>query len=96
MNVTVLLPIGWPSYEVLNGLSRFEIQAEGATLTEVLKDAACKNEFIRSAVHVVCVDETLRNSVYVYLHDKDYRRHPLLLDTPVADGDTISIKFRGM
>ena len=95
MKVTIMLPLGWPSREVLNGLEQIEIQAEGSTLEEVLKDAARQNEHLRSAVHVVCVDETLRNSVYVYLHSIDYRRYPLLLNTPVEEGDVVSIKFRG-
>ena len=95
MKVTIMLPPGWPSREVLNGLEQIEIQAEGSTLEEVLIDAARQNEHLRSPVHVVCVDKTFRNSVYVYLGRTEYRRLPLRLQTPVEEGDIISLQFGG-
>ena len=94
MNVTIMLPSGWPPHPVFNGLEQLEFQAEGPTMEEALKDVARQNEHLRLIIDVVC-DKTRRHNAYIYLGRTEYRNLPLRLETPVEEGDIIALKFGG-
>ena len=64
------------------------VSAEGVTLAEVLKDLESRYPGITK--NVIAEEGGLRRVVNVYLNDEDVR-YLGSLETPVADGDTVSI-----
>ena len=64
------------------------VQAEGATLNETLKDLESRYPGITK--NVIAEDGGLHRFINVYLNDEDVR-YLGSLETPVADGDTVSI-----
>ncbi|HVM20479.1 MAG TPA: MoaD/ThiS family protein [Egibacteraceae bacterium] len=64
------------------------VQAQGATLREVIDDLGQRNADLTAAL----VDESgaLRRFVNVYVNDEDVR-YLGGIETPVSDGDTVSI-----
>src|SRR4051794_23365948 len=65
-----------------------KVSAEGATLIEVLKDLESRYPGITK--NVIAEDGGLHRFINVYLNDEDVR-YLGSLETPVADGDTVSI-----
>ena len=64
------------------------VQAEGSTLAEVLKDLESRYPGITK--NVIAEEGGLHRFINVYLNDEDVR-YLGSLETPVADGDTVSI-----
>jgi MoaD family protein len=64
------------------------VSAEGSTLAEVLKDLESRYPGITK--NVVAEDGGLHRFINVYLNDEDVR-YLGSLETPVNDGDTVSI-----
>jgi len=64
------------------------VSAEGATLAEVLKDLESRYPGITK--NVIADDGGLHRFINVYVNDEDVR-YLGALETPVADGDTVSI-----
>jgi molybdopterin synthase sulfur carrier subunit len=64
------------------------VSAEGSTLVEVLKDLESRYPGITK--NVVADDGGLHRFINVYLNDEDVR-YLGSLETPVNDGDTVSI-----
>ena len=64
------------------------VSAEGATLAEVLKDLESRYPGITKTV--IAEDGGLHRFINVYVNDEDVR-YLGALETPVADGDTVSI-----
>jgi MoaD family protein len=64
------------------------VPAEGATLSEVLKDLESRHPGITK--NVIAEDGGLHRFINVYLNDEDVR-YLGSLETEVADGDTVSI-----
>ena len=64
------------------------VSAEGATLAEVLKDLESRYPGITK--NVIAEDGGLHRFINVYVNDEDVR-YLGALETPVADGDTVSI-----
>jgi molybdopterin converting factor small subunit len=64
------------------------VPAEGATLAEVLKDLESHHPGITK--NVIAEDGGLHRFINVYLNDEDVR-YLGSLETPVAEGDTVSI-----
>ena len=64
------------------------VSAEGATLEEVLKDLESRYPGITK--NVVSADGGLHRFINVYVNDEDVR-YLGSLETPVAEGDTVSI-----
>jgi MoaD family protein len=64
------------------------VSAEGATLAEVLKDLESRYPGITK--NVIASDGGLHRFINVYVNDEDVR-YLGALETPVADGDTVSI-----
>jgi molybdopterin converting factor small subunit len=64
------------------------VEATGATIGEILGDLTSRYGELRK--HLYNEDGRLRHFVNVYLNDDDIR-YLQKEDTPVADGDTISI-----
>ncbi|MFP5224021.1 MAG: ubiquitin-like small modifier protein 1 [Actinomycetota bacterium] len=64
------------------------VGGEGATIAEVLKDLDAKHPGLRDAV----LDDSgeLARFINMYLNDEDVR-YLQSLETPVKDGDTLSI-----
>ncbi len=65
-----------------------EIEVEGQTVGEVLDRVTQANSDLRK--HLYSDESTLRSFVNVYVNDEDIRSGQRL-DTPVQDGDTVSI-----
>ena len=64
------------------------VSAEGATLSEVLKDLESRHPGITK--NVIAEDGGLHRFINVYVNDEDVR-YLGSLETTVADGDTVSI-----
>lgn len=64
------------------------VEADGATLRELLKDLESRYPGITK--NVLTEDGALHRFVNVYVNDEDVR-YLGSLETPVAEGDTISI-----
>ena len=64
------------------------VSAEGATLAEMLKDLESRYPGITK--NVIASDGGLHRFINVYVNDEDVR-YLGALETPVADGDTVSI-----
>ncbi len=64
------------------------VSAEGATLAEVLKDLESRYPGITK--NVIAEDGGLHRFINVYVNDEDVR-YLGALETPVADGDIVSI-----
>ena len=64
------------------------VSAEGATLEEVLKDLESRYPGITK--NVIAEDGGLHRFINVYVNDEDVR-YLGSLETPIADGDTVSI-----
>jgi sulfur-carrier protein len=64
------------------------VQAEGSTLAEVLKDLESRYPGITK--NVIAEEGGLHRFINVSLNDEDVR-YLGSLETPVADGDTVSI-----
>ena len=64
------------------------VTAEGATLAEVLKDLESRYPGITK--NVIAEDGGLHRFINVYVNDEDVR-YLGSLETPVADGDMVSI-----
>ena len=84
MAVTVRLP----TIMRANAGGQSEINAEGATIGEVIDDIV--KQFPGTATHLKAPDGGVHRFVNVYLNDEDVR-YLGKLDTKVADGDTVSI-----
>jgi molybdopterin converting factor small subunit len=84
MSVTVRLPTIMRS----NAGGQSEIQAEGATIGEIIDDVV--RQFPGTATHLKAPDGGVHRFVNVYLNDEDVR-YLGKLDTKVGEGDTISI-----
>ncbi len=84
MAVTVIIPTALKQFA--GGQS--EIEVEGQTVGEVLDRVTQANSDLRK--HLYSDESTLRSFVNVYVNDEDIRSGQRL-DTPVKDGDTISI-----
>ena len=84
MAVTVRLPTIMRS----NAGGQSEIQAEGATIGEVIDDIV--RQFPGTATHLKAPDGGVHRFVNVYLNDEDVR-YLGKLDTEVKDSDTVSI-----
>jgi MoaD family protein len=65
-----------------------KVSAEGATLAEVLKDLESRYPGITK--NVISDDDGLHRFINVYLNDEDVR-YLGSLETPIADGDVVSI-----
>lgn len=65
-----------------------ELQVEAGTVGEALNRVTGEHEELRK--HLYSDETTLRNFVNVYVNDEDIR-HSSRLETPVKDGDTITI-----
>jgi molybdopterin synthase sulfur carrier subunit len=64
------------------------VSADGATLTEVLKDLESRYPGVTK--NVVADDGGLHRFINVYVNDEDVR-YLGSLETPVKEGDTVSI-----
>jgi molybdopterin synthase sulfur carrier subunit len=82
--VTVRLPTIMRS----NAGGQSEIQAEGATIGEVIDDIV--RQFPGTATHLKAPDGGVHRFVNVYLNDEDVR-YLGKLETEVKDSDTVSI-----
>lgn len=84
MTVTVRLPTIMRSHA--GGLS--EVKAEGGTIGAVVDDIV--RQFPGTSAHLKAPDGGVHKFVNVYLNDEDVR-YLQKLDTPVNDGDSVSI-----
>ncbi|MGI8565838.1 MAG: ubiquitin-like small modifier protein 1, partial [Pyrinomonadaceae bacterium] len=84
MSVTVLIPTALRQYA--GGKS--EIEVEAGTAGEALDKLTGKYADLRK--HLYSDSNALRNFVNVYVNDDDIR-HAERLETPVKDGDTVTI-----
>ena len=84
MSVTVRLPTIMRSHA--GGQS--EISAEGSTIGDVVDDVV--RQFPGTATHLRAPDGGVHKFVNLYLNDDDVR-YLQKLDTPVKDGDQVSI-----
>ncbi|PYS93781.1 MAG: molybdenum cofactor biosynthesis protein MoeB [Acidobacteria bacterium] len=84
MAVTVLIPTALRQFA--GGQSEFQV--EGKTVGEVLERVTSANADLRK--HLYSDESRLRSFVNVYVNDEDIRSSERL-NTPVKDGDTISI-----
>ncbi len=84
--MSVLVRIPTPLQKLVGDKS--EVQAEGATLREVVQSLACQNEEFKTRL----LDDSgeLRRFVNVYVNEEDVR-FLQKLDTPLKDGDEVSI-----
>jgi len=71
-----------------NAGGQTEVSAEGATIGEVVDDLI--RQFPGTATHLRAPDGGVHKFVNLYLNDEDVR-YLQKLDTPVGDGDKISI-----
>src|SRR5918999_2751436 len=84
MAVTVFIPTALRQFA--GGES--EVAVEAGTVGEALDKVTGEHAELRR--HLYGEQNALRNFVNVYVNDEDIR-HAQRLDTPVKDGDTISI-----
>lgn len=84
MSVTVRLPTIMRTHA--GGQS--EVSAEGATVGEIVDDLV--RQFPGTTTHLKAPDGGVHKFVNVYLNDEDVR-YTGKLETPVKDGDKISI-----
>jgi len=84
LSVTVRLPTIMRSHA--GGQS--EISAEGSTIGDVVDDVV--RQFPGTATHLRAPDGGVHKFVNLYLNDDDVR-YLQKLDTPVKDGDQVSI-----
>ncbi len=84
MSVTVRLPTIMRS----NAGGQTEVAVEGTTIGEVVDDLI--RQFPGTATHLRAPDGGLHRFVNLYLNDEDIR-YLQKLETPVGDGDKISI-----
>jgi molybdopterin synthase sulfur carrier subunit len=84
--MSVLVRIPTPLQKLVGDKS--EVQAEGATLREVVQSLASQNEEFKTRL----LDDSgeLRRFVNVYVNEEDVR-FLQKLDTPLKDGDEVSI-----
>jgi len=84
--MSVLVRIPTPLQKLVGDKS--EVQAEGATLREVVQSLAAQNEEFKTRL----LDDSgeLRRFVNVYVNEEDVR-FLQKLDTPLKDGDEVSI-----
>ena len=84
MSVSVRLPTIMRS----NAGGQAEVSAEGATVGAVIDDLV--RQFPGTATHLKAPDGGVHKFVNVYLNDEDIR-YLGKLDTPVKEGDQVSI-----
>ena len=84
MAVTVFIPTALRQFAA----NRAEVSVEAGTVGEALDKVTGEHAELRR--HLYGEQNALRNFVNVYVNDEDIR-HAQRLDTPVKDGDTISI-----
>src|ERR687885_2522377 len=84
MAVTVFIPTALRQFAG----DRAEVAVEAATVGEALERVTGEHAELRR--HLYGEQGALRNFVNVYVNDEDIR-HAQKLDTPVKDGDTVSI-----
>src|SRR5215210_1048938 len=84
MSVTVFIPTALRQFAG----ERAEVSVEAATVGEALDKVTGEHAELRR--HLYTEQGALRNFVNVYVNDDDIR-HAQKLDTPVKDGDTVSI-----
>src|SRR5918911_5333733 len=84
MAVKVLIPTALRQFAG----GQAEIEMDGATVGEVLDRVTTANSDLRK--HLYSDESRLRSFVNVYVNDEDIRSAQRL-DTPVKDGDTVSI-----
>ena len=84
MAVTVFIPTALRQFAG----DRAEVAVEAGTVGEALEKVTGEHAELRR--HLYGEQNALRNFVNVYVNDEDIR-HAQRLDTPVKDGDTISI-----
>jgi molybdopterin/thiamine biosynthesis adenylyltransferase/rhodanese-related sulfurtransferase/molybdopterin converting factor small subunit len=84
MAVTVFIPTALRQFAG----NRAEVSVEAGTVGEALNKVTGEHAELRR--HLYGEQNTLRNFVNVYVNDEDIR-HAQRLDTPVKDGDTVSI-----
>lgn len=84
--MSVLVRIPTPLQKLVG--DKTEVQAEGATLREVIESLGSQNEEFKGRL----LDESgeLRRFVNVYVNEEDVR-FLQKLDTPLKDGDEVSI-----
>ncbi len=84
--MSVLVRIPTPLQKLVG--DKAEVQAEGATLRDVVNNLAAQNDEIKTRL----LDESgeLRRFVNVYVNEEDVR-FLQKLDTPLKDGDEVSI-----
>jgi molybdopterin synthase sulfur carrier subunit len=84
--MSVLVRIPTPLQKLVG--DKAEVQAEGSTLREVVASLASHNEEIKTRL----LDDSgeLRRFVNVYVNEEDVR-FLQKLDTPLKDGDEVSI-----
>jgi len=84
--MAVLVRIPTPLQKLVG--DKTEVQAEGATLREVVESLGAQNEEFKSRL----LDDSgeLRRFVNVYVNEEDVR-FLQKLDTPLKDGDEVSI-----
>src|ERR671927_686755 len=84
MAVTVFIPTALRQFAG----DKAEVAVDAATVGEALDKVTGEHAELRR--HLYGEQNALRNFVNVYVNDEDIR-HAQRLDTPVKDGDTISI-----
>jgi len=84
MAVTVFIPTALRQFAG----NRAEVSVEAVTVGEALDKVTGEHAELRR--HLYGEQNSLRNFVNVYVNDEDIR-HTQRLDTPVKDGDTVSI-----
>jgi molybdopterin synthase sulfur carrier subunit len=84
--MSVLVRIPTPLQKLVG--DKAEVQAEGATLRDVVNNLAAQNDEIKTRL----LDDSgeLRRFVNVYVNEEDVR-FLQKLDTPLKDGDEVSI-----
>src|ERR671921_1993813 len=84
MAVTVFIPTALRQFAG----NKAEVAVDASTVGEALDKLTGEHAELRR--HLYGEQNTLRNFVNVYVNDEDIR-HTQRLDTPVRDGDTVSI-----
>jgi adenylyltransferase/sulfurtransferase len=84
MAVTVFIPTALRQFAG----GQAELQVEAGTVGDALNQVTGEHQELRQ--HLYSDETTLRNFVNVYVNDEDIR-HSSRLETPVKDGDTITI-----
>ena len=84
MAVTVFIPTALRQFAG----DRAEVAVEASTVGEALEKVTGEHAELRR--HLYGEQNTLRNFVNVYVNDEDIR-HAQRLETPVREGDTVSI-----